>query len=371
MRVAAVSGLGAVWGAYTPDVLDRDIGKTVGGGEAAMLETAFGLRELGHDVEVFYPGDPTVYRGVVFSPLGGAHVAVLSGNYDAVVSWSDPDIIRIAPPTVQRVYAQQLNDMPSDANFWRACDVVVPASATHGRFLARYAPPGADVAWIPLYAGVRPERYANAVKWEERGPVVSWWSSPDRGLHHLLSVWSVVKQFVPRAELRIAYHLIRFIEQSRGLLQYQDICWRARLLETLLAKTRDLDVKILGPIPRQTLAKHQGETKVWAYTFDPVCFTEGLCVSGAEAVAAGTYPLARPADALPEVFGDSIEWVGSESKPADDDFRTEFAERIIKALTAKKRPERVVEAGQQKIAAYTWRFASQNLERALTVPKGP
>ena len=50
MRLLYVVGFTDWWGAYPPDILDREDGKTVGGGEAGALNTAFQLAASGHEV---------------------------------------------------------------------------------------------------------------------------------------------------------------------------------------------------------------------------------------------------------------------------------------------------------------------------------
>lgn len=278
MKIGIVSGMGAVWGAYSPDVLDREDRGTVGGGEAAMLNTAFGLAAKGHDVSLYYPGLETSYRGVKFLRFGGEQLDIASGRYEAVVSWSDHRILMCAPKGVRRVYSQQLNDLPAWPQFWRNVDVILAASPNHAEFLrGAFMPSWAtDVKWGALYFGLQPERYTAQKPLGERDPVVSYWSSPDRGLHHLLMAWPTILEAVPDAQLRIFYHLNRFRDSIRGIWRYGEITWRGGMLDELIAR-RMSGVQIMGPQPRLVLARHQMETKVWAMPFDPVAYTEGAC----------------------------------------------------------------------------------------------
>lgn len=362
MRVIYVSGLGAVWGSYKPDVLDRADRGTVGGGEAAMLETAFGLAARGHSVTVFYPGDAASHRGVSFQPLRDWPTALAQGGFDALVSWSDEQAIRVCPPSTRRVYAQQLNNMPADDAFWRAVDVIVPASVSHGRFLASVSPPGIDVAWQPLYGGVRISRYENAMPWEERANVVGYWSSPDRGLHHLFAIWPKIRHVVADAELRVAYHFERWMRSTRHLLNYGEIAWRARILETAYRTAKRAGgVRILGALSRPALAQYQSTTKVWAYPFDPFVWTEGLAVAMSEALAAGCYAVARPDDALFEVYDGLADWVPSER--CDAEWEDRFADAVIKALRANRNPHQYAQLNWAK--DFTWARASERLEMAL------
>lgn len=362
MKIGVVSGMGAVWGAYSPDVLDREDRGTVGGGEAAMLQTAFGLAAHGHDVTVYYPGAVASYRGVTFEPFGRQHMDIAGRRFEAVISWSDHRILMCAPKGVRRVYSQQLNDLPTWPQFWKSVDVVVAASPNHAEFLRRAFMPewATDVRWGALYFGLQPERYAAQKPLAERDPVVSYWSSPDRGLHHLLLVWPTILDAVPEAQLRIFYHLDRFRDSIRGMYRYGEIAWRGAMLDELVARGMP-GVQILGPQPRLVLARHQAETKVWAMPFDPVCYTEGACVSAGEAITAGCYPIARPDDALPSVYGDAIRWVPAEV--CDDRFRARFAAAVIEGLRAEEAPN--AEARRKVVETYTWERATCALEDAL------
>jgi len=195
----------------------------------------------------------------------------------------------------------------------------------------------------------------------DRKHVVSYWSSPDRGLHHLLLIWPNIVKRVPDAELRIFYHPDRFRRDVRGAWHIDEVCWRGQLLDQLMLKKLP-SVKILGVQSRLALARHQAETKVWTYPCDPVSYTEGFGIAAGEAIAAGCYAVARPADALEEAYGEAIEWV--RAPVCDADFRARFADAIVKGLLADDVPYK--EARLEVLAQHTWANASENLENALT-----
>ena len=219
--------------------------------------------------------------------------------------------------------------------------------------------------YVPLYGGVIPELWKDAPAWPLRKRVVSWWSSPDRGLHHLLSIWPRVRREVPDAELRVAYHAYRFIDGMRDELMFGEGAWRARSLEaSLRAARRAGGVTILGPIGRRALAKHQGETKVLAQMLDPIVPTEGLGVAVSEGIAAGCWPIVRPDDAFREVYDGFVQWVPSAI--CDDAWRDRFVDAIIHALRADVNP---YEARSKEFCRlFTWEVAGRALERACQLP---
>lgn len=366
MKIAQVSGLGCVWGAYPPDVLDREDAGTVGGGEAAMLRTSFGLAARGHQVTVFYPGEAGAHCGVSFRSEREALVACSQEGFDAVVSWSDPQVLEVCPQATRRLFSQQLNNLPGHEGFLKSVECVVAASEDHADYLCRYWPAGRpEPKWAALYCGFQLELYRDQKPLAERAPVVSYWSSPDRGLHHLLAIWPEVLRAVPDAELRIAYRLHPFLASARDPRAWRagsEVAWRGSMVDSLL-KRRMSGVKLLGPLPRQQLAKHQLETKVWAFPFDPIFYTEGLCCSMGESIAAGCYSVARPCDALPSVYGDAIRWVPGEI--CDSAWRYRFSDAVIEGLRATEVPEHQLAARQHVLSTYTWERATANLEEAI------
>ncbi|MDO8689281.1 MAG: hypothetical protein Q7R39_04615 [Dehalococcoidia bacterium] len=364
MKIAQVSGMGTVWGAYSPDVLDK-AEKAIGGGEAAMLQTSFGLAKLGHTVTVYYPGLAGDYRGVKFLPMKKQlHADVAGGDYDTVVSWSDHKLLENIPDSKLRVFSQQLNDLPNSHKFWKSLDALVSPSLGHLTFLTQWMPLGINPYRAVVSSGIVSDLHLEQRPLSERANVVSYWSSPDRGLHHLLALWPEVVAAVPDAELRIFYHLDRFRKEIRGAHWMGEVSWRGQMLDQLVRKVRTgeiQNVKILGPQPRKILAQHQMETKVWAFPFDPVSYTEGFCVSGGEAISAGCIAVARPDDAIEEVYGDAITWI--RAPVPDPEWRKRFAAAVISGLNATEVPNK--EDRKYVLDTYTWDNAASQLEVAM------
>lgn len=367
MKIAFSSGMGAVWGAYAPSVLESDDPKvTVGGGEAAMLNIAFALAARGHAVTVYYPGEDASYRDVTFRSQWVAYSQVgQPRRYDAVVSWSDQFVLKCCAPGVKRLFMQQLNDLHGPAGFLESIDVLVSPSITHLAFLQNYG--RQQGRWRPgavVPSGVDAARYAGAPPYAARRNVVSWWSSPDRGLHHLVLMWPAIRRAVPDAELHIFYHLDRFIRDLAENLFFGEVAWRARLLQQLRpTMTVANGVFIHGAVSRKELRRWQVQTKVLAMPFDPAVPTEGFGLSYLEGLAAGCYVIARPDDALPELFGDAIQWIPSAI--CDEAFRARFATAVVDALQASVNP--YAEMASRVVSKFTWERAAEAMEAALQV----
>lgn len=358
LKVAQLSGLGTIWGEYSPDVLDVD-GPTVGGGESAMLETSFRLAELGHEVTCYYPGQEATYRGVHFQPLQRAITACARGEHSIVVSWS-ADVLHCLPKGVLRVFAQQLNDLPREPQFWANLDLLVSPSQWHLDYLVKtFGPAGRPVSAAVVPNGVRLERYTDQPPFAARAPIVSYWSSPDRGLHHLLAAWPRVLDAIPEATLNVFYNLVRWVEGVKTKFHYAAHCWRGRAIEQQLKDLRHEHLTVHGPISRNQLARWQMRTKVLAYPCEPMGPTEGFGNALCEGYAAGARVISRPVDALQEVHGPGVEW----SEAPVGSIAEDFAARIVAGLRADSNPLSV--AGWEHAKTLTWAKAGDALERAL------
>ena len=366
MRIAQINGMGKVWGNFKPSVLD-DPSATVGGGEASLLPASFGPSYLGHEVSCYVPreGPETVYKGVRFVPLQRKMEAI--DNADAIVGWNDHRILietAKARPGIRRVFSQQLNHLSTDRAFWNATEVIISPAKMHAEYLvASFAPPGAPFRFVLMPSGIDTYRYVDQKPWIDRGNVVSYWSSPDRGLHHLLLAWSKISTAVFNADLRVFYHLAKFAMQPPNWTD-GEVTWRSRVLYSLMHK---MNFTAPGAVARSVLARHQMETRVMAYPFDPIMFTESFATSIGEGIAAGCRVVARPADALYEIWGDSVRWV--EADVCDDDFRSRFADAVISALQDPEWPEEAV--GKTIVAKYNWITASKQVEKACVTKLGP
>ena len=374
MKILYYVGFTDWWGAYPPDVLDRDDGKTVGGGEAGALNTAFQLAALGHDVTYLSVATPGTHKGVRFIPSTEWEWAYLYGApWDCVVSWSTTRPLVKTAGGEARVLVQQLNDGAWGWGWWNVVDCLVSPSATHAAMMAAYFPRGVEIAQAVVGNGVD----LSLFPWPSTPPAdrpmqVGWWSSPDRGLHHVLKAWPIVKARVPDAKLKVFYQVRKYIELARGWGGRASLL--GKLLGGLLSQTEHLGVELVDQIPRRALSKHQRETRVQAYPCDPEGFTEGFATSILEALAAGCLPVTRKVDALPELWDKVVWWI--ESHPLDPAFTEELADKIARGLVEWSRSPSNPTLQQMRGRAERWpwsvvgRQMESAIEMAVEIRKG-
>lgn len=357
LKIEVVYGLEESWWGTQkpPDILDRDDSGSIAGGETYLLETSFGLELAGHDVTVY----STLFkrgkhRGVKFLPFEDYIHARAEGNpVDVVVSHLDPGPLCAAPATAARIFAQQCNDFLFPPEWSNHCDAVVAASSNHAQFLATLGTRGVQCFSGPyevVHNGCHLERYpslSDLVPPQKRAPIVAYWSSPDRGLHHLLRAWPFVLRERPDARLRVHYELDRLL--NRRFEGYSQGEARVFDLRDAVASVRNMpSVEFTGMLSKSKLIQCQLETRVFAYPLDPTQYTEGFGGSVAEAAAAGVLPLIRGVDAFPSVYGrieldrfetetrldtvasTPVRWI--EGNPFSPEFPRQLAEQVVRGL---------------------------------------
>ena len=248
-----------MWGRYPVDVLDLEHGSTVGGGEEAFIRTAVGLKELGHEVLAYHCGESGVFRGVEFRSTDKPLYPVIVGeHWDAVCAWSGIRPLEYARPGVRRLMFQQLNDLfiLGDGN---ALDCIVSPSLDHARQIKGWGWAGQQAV---VHNGLDLELYEGAPDWEERPMHVGYWSSPDRGLHHLLRAWPFVVQKVPEAHLHVFYEVKRYLNLINALpANFYGV--RGQTVGRLvLDRMQDPSVTFHGQVPRRELARLQKQCRV-------------------------------------------------------------------------------------------------------------
>jgi glycosyltransferase involved in cell wall biosynthesis len=286
---------------FDPDLFAKE-GLT--GSESSFFNTAISLSERGHEVVVFAKSSqPYEHKsGMNVMPLPALMSLKDIPNMNAVIAWNEPDYLKFAPPQVKRIVNQQLND-------WGYCrepgwqsmidTLVFPSESSRANH--RKQPVISEVAasWEVIPNSCNLEFFGNGPK---RIPNrVVWASSPDRGLHHLLEIWPLVRSMRPDAELRIFYRIQPVLDRLK--LGEGSIARRMRYVAAALPKLERMGVKVIGPVANRAMAVEYQSAGVLAYPCDPVSYTEGFGCTVLDACAGGCLPVISNADALPEVHG--------------------------------------------------------------------
>lgn len=295
-RIAMVYGefSSAIHGPFDIAGLYKKQGLT--GSESSFFNLARSLSRKGHEIAVFCNVEKETAHESGFQVFPIRAIQALPRiDCHAVIAWNEPDYLRFAPKDAWRFCDQQLNDFGycQDKEWRNLVDVWVSPSKNHRENVMREF---AKCEVIPNSADL--SMFHSRVK--KPGTVV-YSSSPDRGLHHLLSMWPLVKRKHADASLTVYYRLAPWLDTMRD--RDDETGKRARYIEAALPKLAALGVSVAGMIPNTEMAERLAESRVLAYPCDPVRYTEGYGCSVLDACAAGCMPIISNADALGEVHG--------------------------------------------------------------------
>lgn len=367
MRVALLYGRFASGGADAFDVSTLYRSKGLTGSESFFFNTARGLAERGHTVQVFCDATQETPSA---PELGGAEVLKLTSamrlhaDTDVVLSWNEPDLLRLVPATALRICVQQLNDFNyCGPKFDEVVDLYAFPSHAHRAFMVESCKLDASKT-VVMPNSINLEFYEGE---EERRPhSVAYCSSPDRGLHWLLEYWPAVRRRVPDAQLRVYYKVQPWLDSNRGLWfdQGQNEWWesgfRARYVEECLrrlGRAGENGVTLVGPTPNVEMARELMRAEVLAYPCDTLRWSEGFSVTIMDACAAGAVPLISDVDAIGEVYGDVAHIIPGRPQSQDE----AWIDAIVRALTddafreeVRKRTRDFVKLHTRQVRAAQW-----------------
>ncbi len=324
LRIGMIYGefSSAIHGPFDLEGLYTRTGLT--GSESSFFNLMRTLAERGHEVVAFCDCTQAYEHpsGATIVPIKTLPAFAKVQGVSAVIAWNEPDYLVYAPPGVPTYCDQQLNDFGycRNPNWQKLVTRWISPSHNHrqnvmaGLTPCDIIPNSVD---LDLFAGDAPQRNPNRVV---------WCSSPDRGLHHLLSLWPLVKRRKPEAELRIFYRLADWLARCGSM--EDEAGRRARYIEAALPRLNGYGVTVYDVVPNAQMAKELRSAQALAYTCDPIRYTEGFGCSVLDAAAGGCLPIISDADALPSVHGDAA--VGIAGPPGEA--RDSWVEAICAVL---------------------------------------
>lgn len=330
----------------------------VTGSEQAMLFLARAQAAAGHRVFCYLPCDaPGESLGVELIDIRKAWPRLRrTDQADVVVSWLSSDALRGVNPRAVRVHSLQINDwMMSGPNFDQNVDVYVAVSEAHKEFLMRQTGcPNQGEKWEVIPNGVDTSRFTVQ---QTRKPLrCVYLSSPDRGLHWLLSFWPEIRLMYPTAELHVFYEVNAWKEAARGL--FNEVGIRADyVIKKGIALEQSGGVFFRNAVSPEFLAKELSQADVMLYPCDTVRFTEGFGVAVLEACAAGVVPIITDCDAFGELYKDSGAIVVPMGK--DRTWTDRYVETVLTTLSDMTGRSDRRQKVRQFAERYDWKIVGQ------------
>lgn len=334
------------------------------GTDLATVMISKELSNLGHEVSLFTvhaePNNkPDTWEGVKLYNFIDRHT-VIDESYDAILTINEPDVLRGVCDKPFKMCWQFLNDfsycLPNYDDF---VDMYLSPCEMHRQHMIPQTPIASK--WKVLALGCDPNWYTDS---RVPGRVV-WCSSPDRGLHWLLSQWPKIKKAVPYASLKIFYNFdydsVMHIEPNdpNHHPHVVEMAQRARYMKSTMEKLKPLGVEHFGSISRERIAKEWSEASVLGFSCDTVAFSEGFSVTILEAHASYTVPVITDKDCLGSIYKDSGAIVIP--SPVGDNL-DQYSDAVIKSLTDKKFADNIISKCTKFADNLTWAKAASRMQ---------
>ncbi len=339
------------------------------GSDLSVIRVMMEWVKLGYDVSFFscYTGpQPKVWEGIKLYNFEDRY-KIIQKDWDAIISWSEFDALRGCPVGPIRVCCDQLNTFSYCAPNWNeTADIITSPSQGH---LDYHRPEIPDISkWHILALGA--DQHVYKIDKKIPGKMV-FFSSPDRGLHNLLSVYPKIKKAAPEAHLKVFYGFnYEGVEQfEKGDLYYgrpvnNDILEtanRIRYMREMLKRLQPLGVEHIGSVSRERINQELSEATVMAYPCDTLSWSEGFSVSIMEACMAEACPIISDVDGLASVYTGAVPMVKS---PIGQRL-PEFTDLVIRGLTDEKWREETNKKCKEFALCHTWKHTAKRLEEII------
>lgn len=319
---------------------DSDRGLT--GSEISMIKYAEGFAARGHDVTIFgrfvKNHESNNVRFIKFEEI----VHYVSENWDVVIAFITPHILKAFSRCDLKVFNQQVNDFRYCQGWEEYVDLAVAPSARHRDYLKTLSNFN---NWHVVPNGVDPSQYVTTEKIPGK---MIYMSSPDRGLHWLLEAYPEIKRRVPYASLDIFYDWDKFYDAVK--FDSTETAFRLRYIQSATEKLSKHGVVHHKCISRIRMAKELSKATALAYPVDTLGFTEGFSVSILEAATAGCLPVIVGADALESVYTGYVPCI----KSPYIEHKQEWIDEVCKVLSDESYRESWKNKAKLLSVIYAW-----------------
>jgi glycosyltransferase involved in cell wall biosynthesis len=365
MRIGLITFSGLSYNPNTP------YQKPLGGSESAICYLTVELAKLGHKVFLFTQiTKKSTVRGVTCLPIDNALEETFKTLDVLVVQNSPLQGFQLKPflgsKTKLILWTQHAHDQPAveslkQSEVWQAYDgIVVISHWQMGGYTKTFGIPKKKM--VILRNAISPvfeKLFASKTELAEakkNPPIITYTSTPYRGLNLLLAIFPSLRQVVSGITLKVFSSLkVYQVNQSEDKKIHGELYQQCRETE---------GAKYMDSLSQTKLAKSLISVSVLTY---PNTFPETSCISVMEAMAAGCWIITSKLGALPETtagFGTLI--------PLTDDWEV-YCRRFLKStvlvirnIIGNKRREMMAKLFEQVKYVnknYTWKVRAKEWEK--------
>lgn len=333
------------------------------GTELLLAQLAVYLKNMGHDISIFAlhaqpEHKPDSWEGCKLYNID-ERFSKTDDSFDAFISINEPDVFRGMSTKPLRFCWNMLNDFTyCQPGFDDFVDVWAGVCEMHTNHLKSQS--NNKNKWVTIPLGCDNDLYK-----DERIPGrIIWSSSPDRGLHLLLSAYPDIKKSVPEANLRIFYkfaydHIVNNEDQHPHMVEMKN---RVLYMMNAIPKLKHLGVEHIGSVSVNQMITEMNKASVSIGPLSTIAFSEGFSIATLASHAGYSVPIVGNIDCLGSIYKNSgCLMVDS---PVGKNLK-QFTDYVIKALTDKPFADQVISKCRDFSQKYTWKSSISQLENII------
>lgn len=326
----------------------------IGGSEEAIIEVSRGLADAGYNVTVFNrPEEEIGYKSK--GTVTYAHYTDFNprDKWDVLVSWRMPGVFQNSKLNADKTYLW-LHDTNDPRQMTEGVIDHIDGIWVVSDWHASLYPHVPDEKIFVIENGINPKDFEGVSTEKQKGYCINT-SSPDRGLHCLLTLWPKIREQVPHAELHWFYGWDGY-DALHGD-NPEKMAWKEEVVKLF----DQPGVYDHGKVPPSSLVPEYAKAELWLY---PTEFTETYCITAIKCQYMGAYPVTTNIAALDENVQYGVKL------PYDDIYTNEkaqeaFIDSAVKALTDRAQAEFEMEGSTNWVLDNkTW---GQTVKRVLDI----
>jgi len=337
------------------------------GSDLGLVMCAKELHKLGHEISLFcdkidYLIDWDGVKLINIDQLNETNTK----DFDALISWSDPNVFEKSSQQPYKICYTMLNDFSyCFVTAIQKVDKWIGVSKLQIDHLLKLPNAPSKIDIIPL--GCSPEIYQDKRVF---GRMI-WTSSPDRGLHWLLQEFPKIKKAIPQAHLKIFYNfnydsIINIEPNANYHFTILEMSNRARYMLEAIKKLKNLGVDHIGSVSYNQMTQEYNQASILAFPCSTIAFTEGFSCSVLQSAASYTVPIITDQDCLGDVYKDSGAIIIK--SPVQNNLQ-EFTDSVIKSLSDQQYADNIIKKCRKFSEKLTWENTAKQLENIIICRK--